>query len=103
MVEICKKCGLPKDLCICDVLEKEDASSISVTTKKAKFRKYVTVITMKGMKHDKLKETMKELKRRLACGGSLKGDQIILQGDHKGKIKNILVKMGFNEDSIEVI
>ncbi|MEJ2267945.1 MAG: stress response translation initiation inhibitor YciH, partial [Nanoarchaeota archaeon] len=36
----------------------------------------------------------------LACGGTYKGNSIELQGDHRNKIKEILVKLGFDEESI---
>lgn len=44
MSDICPKCGLPKELCVCDVLDKEVESRIKVYTKKAKFNKVVTIV-----------------------------------------------------------
>jgi len=38
----------------------------------------------------------------LACGGTLKEGVIELQGNHSHKIKQILVKLGFNGEQIEV-
>ena len=49
-----------------------------------------------------IRNVLKELKTRLACGGTMKDNLIELQGDHKKKIKDILVKLGFQEDKIEV-
>ena len=103
MVEdICPVCGLPKDLCVCKDIEREEATQrIKVYTEKAKFRKYVTII--EGIEKQQAKDVFKELKRKLACGGAIKEGKLILQGDHKKKVKELLVKMGYKENLIEVI
>jgi translation initiation factor 1 len=49
-----------------------------------------------------IQHIVKELKSRLACGGTAKDGFIMLQGDHKEDVKGYLVKMGFNESAIEV-
>ncbi len=49
-----------------------------------------------------LKELAKKLKDMCACGGTVKGNTIELQGDHRKKVVDILVNMGFSRDSIEV-
>ncbi|MGB9719162.1 MAG: stress response translation initiation inhibitor YciH [Candidatus Anstonellales archaeon] len=99
-MEVCAKCGLPKDLCVCEVLQKEGSKRIKVTTDNAKFGKLVTVV--EGVDRTYLKKTLKELKTGLACGGTIRDDTIILQGDHKKRIKALLVKLGYPEDSIMV-
>ena len=43
-----------------------------------------------------LKKLAKELKTRLSVGGSFKNDQIIIQGDYRDKIMEILKEKGFN-------
>ena len=48
-----------------------------------------------------IKELAKKLKSKLACGGTVKNRIIELQGEHTKKIKPILVKLGFDEESIE--
>ena len=47
-----------------------------------------------------LKEIAKKLKSEFACGGTVKNNTIELQGDHKKKMKQALMKLGFPEDSI---
>ena len=44
----------------------------------------------------------KKLKAQLACGGTSKNGVIELQGDHTHKIKGILEKLGFPQDSITI-
>ncbi len=99
MNEICPKCGLPKELCTCGVRERED-QKISVIMEKRRFGKKITVISGIG---DGGKDISKKLKSKLACGGTFKDDRIELQGDHRPKLKDILVKLGYDEDRIEII
>ena len=49
-----------------------------------------------------LDEIAHRLKARLATGGTAKEGVIMLQGDHRSRIKDELVKMGFAEDHIEI-
>ena len=49
-----------------------------------------------------VKKLLKDLKRKLACGGTYKNNQIELQGDHRKRMVKILVGFGFKEDSVEV-
>lgn len=95
---ICDKCGLPKELCVCEIIERE-SQKIKVYTTMRKFKKPVTII--EGIDKNSSKNILKELKRKLACGGSYKDGNIELQGNHSGQIVNILVKLGFSKDQIE--
>jgi translation initiation factor 1 len=47
-----------------------------------------------------LKEVAKKLKSKLACGGTISGKVIELQGNHLAKVKPILVESGFTESQI---
>ncbi len=42
------------------------------------------------------KKLAKEIKTKLSVGGSFKNDKIIIQGDYRDKIMNILKEKGFN-------
>lgn len=98
---ICPKCGLPKELCICETIAKE-AQKITVSLIQKRYGKYMTVI--KGVDSSKIdiRDLMKKLKSKLACGGTYKHDEIELQGDHRQRAKEILVKEGFPAEIIEV-
>jgi translation initiation factor 1 len=49
-----------------------------------------------------LRDVLKNLKTKMACGGTLKDNIIMLQGDHRKRIKQALVNLGFAGDKIEV-
>ena len=100
MAEICPKCGLPQDLCVCETIAREQ-QKIEVKTEKRKFGKRYTII--RGIKKGvNLNEIAKKLKTKFACGGTAKSGQIELQGDHKKRIKQVLVELGFPEETIEI-
>ena len=98
-MEICPKCGLPKEACVCEQIVKS-SQRIKVTTEKKRYGKLVTVVSGFDSGID-VKKIAKALKNELACGGTYKGSTIELQGDHTKKIKELLAKLGFAEDSIE--
>ena len=69
---------------------------------KRKYRKFVTIIEGLDEKQLDLAELAKILKSKLACGGTSKNGRIELQGNHKTRIKDVLVGMGFSLDMIDV-
>ena len=99
MEEICPTCGLPKNLCVCGQIAKEQ-QKIKIRTERKRFRKVVTVLT--GFDDEKTaKELSKVLKRKLACGGTSKNKEIELQGDHVKKVKEALLSEGYKEELID--
>jgi translation initiation factor 1 len=101
MAVICKKCGLPDDLCACGELDKED-SRVVVRLETRRFSKTTTMIEGIDPTLSDTQRIVKELKSRFACGGTAKNGFIMLQGDHRDDVKGYLVKLGFNEAAIEV-
>ena len=101
MSEVCVTCGLPKELCVCESIAKE-SQRIVVSSEKRKFRKMYTVIVGIDEKEVNMKELMKNLKGKLACGGAAKKGKIELQGDHKLMAKKVLVQMGFAPETIDI-
>ncbi len=101
MAVICKKCGLPDDLCACVELEKEEAR-IVIRLEKRRFSKTTTMIEGIDPKSSDMQTIVKNLKSRFACGGTAKDGFIMLQGDHRDDVKEYLIKIGFNESVIEV-
>ncbi len=99
MVEIDKITGLPKELLDFEQLGKE-AERIKVRVIQRRFKKYITIIT--GVESEsEVKELAKTMKKKLACGGTVKGKDIVLQGEHKAKVKEILIKEGYKEGQID--
>ena len=101
MVDICPKCGLIREICSCDILEKEETQRIRAYATKKKFRKLVTIV--EGIDKSKIEETGRELKHKLACGGTVKEGVIILQGDQRKNLRKALVNYGYPEGSITVL
>ncbi len=99
---ICTTCGLPKELCICETISKEERK-VQISTVQKRFKKRATLIKGIDVAKIDVKELMKKLKSELACGGTYKYDAIELQGDHKARVKKILIKEGFPENLIEVV
>src|SRR3989344_2479038 len=100
MVGVCNQCGLPQDLCVCETIAREQ-QKIVVKIEKRKFGKKYTVID--GIaKYANLEEIFRKLKSKFACGGTAKNGVIELQGDHKARLKTVLVDLGFPEETIEV-
>ncbi|WP_440060320.1 stress response translation initiation inhibitor YciH [Thermogladius sp. 4427co] len=98
------KCGgLPPE--VCEQLEREE-QIIKIRLDMRKFGKAVTVI--EGLPNDKevLKNIAKTLKTKLAAGGTFREDEglIMLQGDHRHRVKEILVnEFGFPPENVIII
>mgnify|MGYP003975933085 CR=1 FL=1 len=79
----------------------KESTKIRVYTDRRRFGKYVTVI--EGIEADSdPKKMSKMLKSKLAAGGTYKDGKIIIQGDHKNRVKKVLIDMGFPADKIEI-
>ncbi len=98
---VCNQCGLPQDLCVCETIAREQ-QKITVKLEKRKFGKKYTII-MGIQKEANFGDILKKLKSKFACGGTAKGGQIELQGDHKSRIREVLVDLGFPDETIEVM
>ncbi len=98
-MEIDPKTGLPVQAIEWEDLAKS-SQKIKVTTDKKRYGKIVTIVSGFDSGID-MKKIAKALKNELACGGTYKDGVIELQGDHTKKIKPILIKLGFEENSIE--
>ncbi|MDT7902046.1 MULTISPECIES: stress response translation initiation inhibitor YciH [Acidianus] len=92
--------GLPPD--ICEQLNKEE-QFIKIKLEKRRYGKEVTVIEGISSNDADLKKIASELKSKLAAGGTVKNGRIEIQGDHREKVKDILVKLGFPAENIMVI
>lgn len=76
---------------------------LKVELQRRKFGKPYTVIRGLDPKEFNLREIAVNLKTKLACGGTVKGDSIELQGNHEFRIIPLLEKMGFDSEGIDII
>lgn len=91
---------MPKELCVCEEIAREQ-QRINVYSIKRKFGKKVTIVEGIDEKQLDLKALTKTLKSKLACGGTSKEGRIELQGNHKVRVKEVLVEMGFSPEMID--
>jgi translation initiation factor 1 len=101
MAEICPVCGLPRDICVCGEIGKEQ-QRIRLRLETRNWRREVTIIEGINNKETDLGRLAQKLKGFCACGGTAKNNQIILQGDHRERARSYLIRMGYPEGNIEV-
>jgi len=97
MAEICSVCGLPKELCMCEEIAREQ-QSVRIYTDSRRYGKTVTVIEGIDGNDIDLDDLAKKLKNKCAAGGTAKEGKIELQGEHKKKVKEFLEEMGFKTE-----
>jgi len=98
---VCVTCGLPKERCVCESIAKE-SQKIIVRVESKKFNKKYTIVEGIDRKEIDLDQLAKTLKAKLACGGTIKDNKIELQGEHRQKVKQILLETGFAPETIIV-
>ena len=98
-MDICPKCGLPDQACVCNELAKAQ-QQIEIKLDRRRFGKFSTLISGFDNGVD-VKAIAKVLKAKRACGGTVKNKTIELQGNHKGNITKILSDLGFKKEKIK--
>lgn len=101
MSDICSTCGLPRELCVCESIVRE-TQRVTVRVVKRRFGKLATVVEGIDIKTINIKDLAKQLKSKLACGGTFKNGIIELQGNHVEKVKQELIALGYSNDAIIV-
>jgi translation initiation factor 1 len=94
MSDICPKCGLPKEICVCEDIAREQ-QKISIAVDKRRYGKIMTIVNGLDPGDMDVDALVSKLKSTCACGGTIKDGKIELQGDHRTKVKETLEKMGF--------
>jgi len=94
MSDICPKCGLPKEICVCEEIAREQ-QNITVAVDRRRYGKMMTIVDGLNPHDLDLDSLISDLKSTCACGGTIKEGRIELQGDHRPKVKKALDKLGF--------
>ncbi len=87
---------------VLSTLDREQAR-VKIRMELRRFGKPTTII--EGLKLNKkdLVELSRKMKKKLATGGTVDENTILLQGDHREKVAKILYEVGFPRGSVEVI
>jgi translation initiation factor 1 len=73
---------------------KGPARAVVRLERKQRRGKEVTAIEKLGLPSNELERWCKQLKQTLGCGGTVEGDTIILQGDFRKRLPEVLTGMG---------
>ena len=98
LVRNCPRCGRPEAECRCGPrgpASGRAASGPIIRLRMERRRgKPVTVLAAEGLDPARLEELMKELKSACASGGTVKGGEGELQGDHRERVRAVLRERG---------
>jgi translation initiation factor 1 len=62
--------------------------------------KGVTIIDGLMATEDYLEDITREFKKKCGVGGAVKEGQIIIQGDHRNKLKDLMIEKGFRDTKV---
>lgn len=98
---VCERCGCVESECACPPLpalkhfvppEKQTAR---LTTEKRKKGKLVTVVSGLAAAANDLPALLTRLKGACGAGGTLDGEALEIQGDHRDRLRTILGEIGY--------
>ncbi len=92
--EVCPTCGLPKEICICEDIAREQ-QELEIFTDSRRYGKEVTIVDGIDTNDIDIDDLASELKTKCAAGGTTKNGRIELQGDHIETVKEYLEDKGF--------
>ena len=94
--QLCPGCRQPVKLCQCQPVQPETDGIVRLQRQtKGRNGKPVTLITDLPLPVSKLKKLAGELKSRCGVGGSVEGTSILIQGDKRALLKELLEQRGF--------
>ncbi len=102
--DTCSVCGLPSELCVCQEVEKT-SSIIQIKVERRKYGKFWAIVSGVDVEAKDLKEILKTIKNKMACGGTIKGKDIeVLLGrtDRTKDLVHVLEEQGFNRESMHI-
>ena len=94
--QLCPDCRQPVKSCKCQSPQPESDGIVRLQRQtKGRNGKPVTLITGVPLPAPELKKLSKELKSKCGVGGSIEGANILIQGDKRPLLKELLEKHGF--------
>ena len=97
----CEQCGELEEACTCppalsaQTPAPAQTQTARITVEKRKGGKQVTVVHGLAAAANDLPALLTQLKGHCGAGGTVRGDQIEIQGDHSQRIKNRLTEIGY--------
>jgi translation initiation factor 1 len=79
---------------------KGPARAVVRMERKGRSGKEVTVVEQLGLRPRELEAWLKELKGALGCGGALEGDTLVLQGDQRKRVPELLAARGVRKIAV---
>jgi translation initiation factor 1 len=96
---LCCSCGMPLYECACESMKKSNSQSDGVIKVgrevKGRGGKAVSIIKGVPLNASALKQLSSELKKHCGTGGSVKGSEIIIQGDQRDLLVSLLKEKGY--------
>ena len=94
--QLCPDCRRPVKSCQCQPLQPESDGIVRLQRQtKGRNGKPVTLITGVPLSAPELKKLAGELKSKCGVGGSVEGASILIQGDNRAILKELLERRGF--------
>jgi translation initiation factor 1 len=79
---------------------KGPARAVVRMERKGRGGKEVTAVEQLGLPARELVHWLKDLKAALGCGGAVEGDALVLQGDHRKRLPELLAARGVRKISV---
>ena len=101
----CQQCGQLEEACQCPptqptkMLATPESQTATTVVEKRKRGKQVTVVRGLAATANDLPALLTQLKSHCGAGGTVKGDQLEIQGDHLRRIEKLLAEMGYRVKS----
>lgn len=103
-IPVCRRCGEPQEACRCAHKQEPSASRPGLVRdgwvrvsreRKGRGGKVVTLVSGLPQDPEVLAQISQTLKRHCATGGTVEGELVVLQGDHRDRLEPKLIAMGY--------
>ena len=95
----CERCGELEVACTCPpppkVLTPPEKQTAGLAVEKRKKGKVVTVVRGLPAQENDLPELLGRLKAACGAGGTIKDDELEIQGDHLERLRELLAEVGY--------